>query len=71
MGATYCCSQDERKDFTSTYLSNKMITGISNLADLQNADCKSKYKNEYENKHMLTKDKLVTLYTTIYEHFKE
>ena len=70
MGATYCCSQDERKDFSSIYLKNLDLTGIENLADLQSADCKEKYKNETELAYILTKDKLVALHHSTVNHFK-
>ena len=48
MGATYCCSHEERKDFTSVYIKNYEITGIKDLSDLQSAECKPYYKNAAE-----------------------
>ena len=70
MGATYCCSQHERKDFTTVYIKNLEVTGIENLSDLMSAECKPYYKNDSEHHIKLTKDALVTLYYTSLGHFR-
>ncbi len=47
-GATYCCSQDERKNSFKAYINNFHLTGIEGLGDLGTSDCQSKYKNASE-----------------------
>ena len=70
MGATYCCSQHERKDFSTVYIKNLEVTSISNLSDLMSAECKPYYKNESETHMKITKDTLVALYYNSLSHFK-
>ena len=49
MGATYCCSQDERKSTSyKAYINNLQLTGVDNLGDLDQSTISSKFKNMYE-----------------------
>ena len=61
-GATYCCSQDERKNSFKAYISNLHLTGIDGLGDLGTSDCPSKYKNAYESNLKLSRDGLILFY---------
>ena len=70
MGATYCCSQHERKDFSTVYIKNLEVTGIENLSDLMSAECQPYYKNQSECSTRLTKDNLVSIFYNSLAHFK-
>ena len=62
-GATYCCSQDERKNSFKAYISNLQLTGVDGLGDLTSSECSAKYKNRYEMKQLkLTRDSLIFFY---------
>ena len=55
-GATYCCSQDERKNSFKAYINNLRLTGIDCLGDLDSTEPSSEYKNSYEAEFKLTKE---------------
>ena len=44
-GATYCCSQDERKNSFKAYINNLHLTGIDGMGDLGSSDCSGDFKN--------------------------
>ena len=69
MGATYCCSQDERKNSFKAYINNLHLTGIDGMGDLGSADCPVEFKNQYEKNFKLTKESLVLFYDELMRKF--
>ena len=64
MGAsgTFCCSQDERKNFLKAYINNMRVTGIDGIGDLALEDCPAKYKNRFESNLNLTSEGILQFY---------
>jgi len=58
MGAsgTFCCSQDDRKNFLKAYINNMRLTGIDGIGDLALEECDSKYKNRFESELDITSE---------------
>ena len=70
-GATYCCSQDERKNSFKAYINNFHLTGIEGLGDLGTSDCQSKYKNAFEQNLRISRDGLIYFYNDQMTHFSK
>ena len=68
-GATYCCSQDERKNTFKAYINNLHLTGIDGMGDLGSSDCAAIFKNQYESNFKLTRESLVLFYDDLIRKF--
>ena len=71
MGAsgTFCCSQDDRKNFLKAYINNMRLTGIDGIGDLALEECNSKYKNRFESELNMTSEGILRFYDSILEKF--
>ena len=70
-GATYCCSQDERKHPFKAYINNLHLTGIDGMGDLGSSDCAGLFKNQYEGNIKLTRESLVLFYDDLVRKFSK
>lgn len=69
VGATYCCSQDERKNSFKAYINNLHLTGIDGLGDLDSSELSKRYKHAYELNLKLTREEILIFHDDLMRKF--
>ena len=68
-GATYCCSQDERKSSLKAYINNLQLTGVDGIGDVGSSEIAAKYKNLFESQVKLSRDGVLHLHDDLMQKF--